>query len=107
MSTGKRRHPGKGALWGAGAGLGLGLLAVAALDDCAVTTRGWSFDVCGDNEDFVLLGSVAAGAAWGAAIGLLITSDRWVPMPPGALVPVVAGKQLGLALTLPLAWRLR
>ena len=102
MSNGRRRHPGKGALWGAGAGLGLGLLAVAALDDCAVTTRGWSFDICRGNEDFVLLGSVAAGAAWGTVVGLLITSERWVTMPAASLAAAAATGRVGVALRIPL-----
>jgi len=101
-SAGRRRHPGRGALWGAGAGLGLGLLALTALDHCAVTTGGWSFDICRDNEGVVVLGSVVAGAAWGAVVGLLITSDRWVPMPGARFAPVVTRDGLGLALRLPL-----
>lgn len=99
-SRGRRRHPGQGALWGAGAGLGLGLLALTALDDCAVATGGWSFDICGNNEDVVLLGSVVAGAAWGAVVGLLITTERWVAMPGLQLAPVATRHGLGLALQL-------
>jgi len=101
LSSGRRRHPVTGALWGAGAGFGLGLLTLAALNDCAVEARGWVFDICGRNRDLVLLGSVAAGAAWGAVIGWLVTTERWVPMPPGGLVVTAAGGRIALALRLP------
>jgi hypothetical protein len=85
ISDGRKRNPGKGALWGAGVGLGLGVLAAATLDDCTVGTRWYRFDLCEGQEDVFILGSIAAGAAWGAVIGLLIKSERWVTVPPASL----------------------
>jgi hypothetical protein len=46
ISDGRKRNPGKGALWGAGVGLGLGVLAVAALDDCTMGHGSFWFDFC-------------------------------------------------------------
>lgn len=98
VSNGRRRNPRRGALWGAGAGFALGLLAVATLDECTMGTRGWTWDICSDNQDFLILGNTVAGAAWGAAIGLLITSERWVPVAHGNLIPRGAGGGPGLTL---------
>ncbi len=85
ISDGRKRNPGRGALWGAGVGLGMGLLAVAALDDCTLGNGKFWFDLCEGQEDVLILGSIAAGAAWGAVIGLLIKSERWVAVPPASL----------------------
>jgi hypothetical protein len=98
VSAGQKRNAGKGALWGAGVGLGLGLLAVAALDDCMAGTQGWWIDPCEGDEDVLILGNVAAGAAWGALIGLLITSERWVTLPHTSLILGDAGDGVGLVL---------
>jgi hypothetical protein len=85
ISDGRKRNPGKGALWGAGVGLGLGVLAAATLDDCTVGTGRYWFDLCDGEEDILILGSIAAGAAWGALIGFFIKSERWVTVPPASL----------------------
>ncbi len=97
ISSGRERNPEKGALWGAGAGLGLGLLAIATLDECTVRTTGWSFDLCAGNEDFLILSNVVAGAAWGALIGLLVTSERWETVPQASLIPGEMDGGIGLA----------
>jgi hypothetical protein len=85
ISDGRRRNPGKGALWGAGVGLGLGVLAAVTLDDCTVGSGRYWFDLCDGDEDVLILGSLAAGAAWGALIGSFIKSERWVEVPPASL----------------------
>ncbi len=102
ISGGRKRHPGTGALVGTGAGLVMGLLAVAALDDCALGTDGWWFDLCDGDEDVLILGSMVAGAAWGTLVGLLITSERWVAVPPASLTlrPMRGGIGVGLEFSL-------
>jgi hypothetical protein len=98
IAGGRERNPGKGALLGTGVGLVMGLLAVATLDDCGVATRGWSFDLCSGNEDVLILGSMAAGSAWGAVVGLLITSERWVTVPQASLIHGESGMGTRLVL---------
>jgi hypothetical protein len=85
ISDGRKRNTGKGALWGAGVGLGLGVLAVAALDDCTMGYGRFWFDFCEGEEDVLILGSIAAGAALGAVVGFLIKSARWVTVPPASV----------------------
>jgi len=97
IRSGRKRNPGKGALIGAGVGLGLGLLGAAALDDCALG-RNWWFELCEGDEDVLVLGSTAAGAAWGALVGLLITSERWVTVPATSLE--LSASRFGPGLTL-------
>lgn len=102
ISDGRRRNPGKGALLGAGVGLGVGVLAAATLDDCTVGTSRFWFDLCEGEEDVLILGSMVAGAAWGALIGMFIKSERWVDVPPAALTlgPDRGGMALGVGLRL-------
>lgn len=102
ISDGRKRNPGTGALVGAGVGLGLGVLAAATLDDCTVGTSRFWFDLCEGEEDVLILGSVIAGAAWGALIGMFIKSERWVDVPPAALTlaPDRGGMALGVEVRL-------
>lgn len=102
ISDGRKRSPGRGALWGAGVGLGLGVLAAATLDDCTLGAGKFWFDLCEGEEDVLILGSVAAGAAWGALIGLFIKTERWVDVPPAALTlrPDLGGMALGVEVRL-------
>jgi hypothetical protein len=103
ISGGRKRNPVRGALWGAGVGLGIGLLTAATLDDCTVRSRHWSFDLCRGNEDVLIVGDMVAGAAAGALVGLFITSERWLAIPPASLVLAVRpDTRLGIALRLPL-----
>ena len=102
ISDGRRRNPGKGALWGAGVGLGMGLLAAATLDDCTVGTSRFWFDLCDGEEDVLILGSIVAGAAWGALVGFFIKTERWVSVPPATLTlePGRRGVSLGFRVRL-------
>lgn len=85
ISSGRKRNAGKGALFGSGIGLGVGILAAASAGDCTMGTSRYWFDPCDGQEGVLILGSVAAGAALGALIGSLITTERWVAVPPASL----------------------
>lgn len=102
IGGGRKRNPGTGALLGAGAGLGLGVLAAATLDDCWLGTSRFWFDLCEGDEDVLILGSIVAGAAWGALIGWFIKTERWVDVPPAALTlePDGGGVRLGFEVRL-------
>jgi hypothetical protein len=98
VSSGRKRNAGKGALWGGGVGLALGILGAIAVDDCGVSINDDFFDFCDGEEATIILGSTLTLAGVGALVGLLVTSERWVEIPPASLTLRGEDGQLGLGI---------
>jgi hypothetical protein len=92
-----RRNTLKGTLIGGGVGLVGGLLLVATGDDnCDADSTGICDAFAGVAETAALVWAPAAGAAVGALVGTLVTSNTWVP----AIGPVGPSDAVGLTWSL-------
>lgn len=78
ISTGRRRHPGKGLAFGAVAGAGLsGVVGGLGMEECCSSEDNW-------NTHTALVGGLigaGVGLIVGVIVGSLIVSDQWQPVP--------------------------